>query len=81
MTKMIDMDMVAEMHYADRDPAYQTEEDLNQQKEDFEEKTVHHIEQTIIDMFKYMSNSEMEVIKKNADYLADYLYDVIEEWE
>ena len=78
---MINTDHLAEMHYADRDPAYYTEEDLNQQKEDFEEKTVHHIEQTIIDMFKYMSNSEMDVIKKNADYLADYLYAVIEEWE
>lgn len=78
---MINTDHLAEMHYASSDPAYYTEEDLNQQKEDFEEKTVHHIEQTIIDMFKYMSNSEMEVIKKNADYLADYLYAVIEEWE
>ena len=78
---MINTDYLAEMHYASSDPAYYNEEDLNQQKEDFEEKTVHHIEQTIIDMFKYMSNSEMEVIKKNADYLADYLYAVIEEWE
>lgn len=78
---MVNTDYLAEMHYASSDPAYYNEEDLNQQKEDFEEKTVHHIEQTIIDMFKYMSNSEMEVIKKNADYLADYLYAVIEEWE
>ena len=78
---MINTDYLAEMHYAGSDPAYYTEEDLNEKKERFEEKTVHHIEQTIIDMFKYMSNSEMEVIKKNADYLADYLYAVIEEWE
>lgn len=78
---MTNTDHLADMHYAKYDPAYYTEEDLNQQKEAFEEKTVHHIEQTIIDMFKYMSNSEMEVIKKNADYLADYLYAVIEEWE
>lgn len=78
---MINTDHLAEMHYAKYDPAYQTEEDLLDQQEAFEEKTVHHIEQTIIDMFKYMSNSEMEVIKKNADYLADYLYAVIEEWE
>lgn len=78
---MTNTDHLAEMHYADRDPAYYNEEDLAEQRERFEEKTITHIEQTIIDMFKSMSNSEMEVIKKNADYLADYLYAVIEEWE
>ena len=78
---MINTDHLAEMHYASSDPAYYNEEDIAEQKERYEEKTINHIEQTIIDMFKYMSNSEMEVIKKNADYLADYLYAVIEEWE
>lgn len=76
---MVNTDYLAEMHYASSDPAYYTEEDLNEKKERFEEKTINYIETQIKNMFDYLSNDEIEVCKKNADYLSSFLYEHLEE--
>lgn len=76
---MINTDSLAEMHYAKYDPAYETESDLAEQRERFEEKTINYIETQIKNMFDYLSNDEIEVCKKNADYLSSFLYEHLEE--
>lgn len=76
---MINTDYLAEMHYASADPAYETEQDLNEQRERFEEKTIKYIETQIKNMFDYLSNDEIEVCKEKADYLSSFLYEHLEE--
>lgn len=75
----INTDALAEAHYAKYDPAYYNEEDLNEKRERFEEKTINYIETQIKNMFDYLSDDEVEVCKKNADYLSSFLYEHLEE--
>lgn len=81
MTKIIDMDMVAEMHYADRDPAYYVEEDLMDEKERIEEKVLIVFESSVKRMLSLLDDRELQVLADNREIVADWIVEVLEEYE
>jgi hypothetical protein len=75
----INTDALAESHYSSCDPAFSTEEDLNEQKERMEEETVFYIENMIAALIDNLTDSELSVAKEKADYFAEYLQEKLED--
>lgn len=77
----INTDALAEMHYASSDPAYETEEDLEEQKERMQERAETLFENAVKDVLNVLSEEELHALALNRDSIADWVADVLEEYE
>lgn len=78
---MIDMDALAEAHYAKYDPAYQTEEDLMEQKEKIESRALQVLEITVKNVLKVLDNDELHALAENREEICEWLDELLGEYE
>ena len=78
---MIDMDALAEAHYAKYDPAYQTEEDLMEQKELIESRAIKVFETTVKNVLMVLDEDELQALAENRDDLCQWLDELLEDYE
>lgn len=78
---MIDIDALAEMHYAKYDPAYETEDGLMEQKEKIESRALQVLEITVKNMLKVLDNDELHALAENREEICEWLDGLLEEYE
>lgn len=78
---MVNTDELAEMHYAKYDPAYETEEDLMEQKEKIESRALQVFEITVKNVLKVLDNDELHALAENRDDLCQWLDELLEDYE
>ena len=78
---MIDIDALAEMHYAKYDPAYQTEEDLEMEKEKIESRALQVLEITVKNVLKVLDNDELHALAENREEICEWLDELLGEYE
>ena len=78
---MINTDELAEMHYADRDPAYETEDDLMEQKELIESRAIKVFETTVRNVLMVLDEAELQALAENRDDLCQWLDELLEDYE
>ena len=57
---MVNTDELAEMHYAKYDPAYETEDDLMEQKELIESRAIKVFETTVKNVLMVLDDAELK---------------------
>ena len=78
---MVNTDELAEMHYAKYDPAYETEDDLMEQKELIESRAIKVFETTVRNVLMVLDDAELKALADNRDALADWVCELLEEYE
>ena len=78
---MINLDELAEMHYADRDPAYQSEDALEEQKEEIENRALTVFENSVKQALWSLDEDELKMLAENRDSIADWVEEILEEYE
>ena len=78
---MVNTDELAEMHYAKYDPAYQTEDDLMEQKELIESRAIKVFETTVKNVLMVLDDAELKALADNRDALADWVCELLEDYE
>lgn len=78
---MIDMDALAEAHYAKYDPAYENEQDLEEKKERIREKAETVLENAIKQALRTLDETELQLLAEDRDAFADRVYDMLGEYE
>lgn len=78
---MINTDALAEMHYAKYDPAYQTEEDLEMEKEKIESRAIKVFETTVKNVLMVLDDAELQALAENRDDLCEWLDELLEDYE
>ena len=78
---MVNTDELAEMHYAKYDPAYQTEDDLMEQKELIESRAIKVFETTVRNVLMVLDEAELQALAENRDDLCQWLDELLEDYE
>jgi len=78
---MVNTDELAEMHYAKYDPAYETEDDLMEQKELIESRAIKVFETTVKKVLMVLDDAELKALADNRDALADWVCELLEDYE
>lgn len=78
---MINVDALAEMHYADSDPAFETESDLEEKKERIKEKANTVLEHAIKQALWTLDEAELQLLAEDRDAVADMVYDLLGDYE
>ena len=78
---MINTDYLAEMHYASSDPAYETESDIEEQKQRIREKAETVLENAIKQALWTLDETELQLLAEDRDAFADRVYDMLGEYE
>ena len=78
---MVNTDYLAEMHYAKYDPAYETEDDLMEQKELIESRAIKVFETTVRNVLMVLDDAELQALAENRDDLCQWLDELLEEYE
>lgn len=78
---MVNTDELAEMHYAKYDPAYETEDDLMEQKEIIESRAIKVFETTVKNVLMVLDDAELKALADNRDALADWICELLEDYE
>ena len=78
---MINVDALAEMHYADSDPAFEAESDLEEKKERIKEKAETVLENAIKQALWTLDETELQLLAEDRDAFADWVYDELGEYE
>lgn len=78
---MINTDALAEARWAHADPAYETEDDLMEQKERIESRALKVFETTMKSMLTVLDEHELKALAENRDALADWICELLEECE
>lgn len=78
---MVNTDELAEMHYAKYDPAYETEDDLMEQKELIESRAVKVFETTVKNVLMVLDEAELQALAENRDDLCEWLDSLLEDYE
>lgn len=78
---MINTDYLAEMHYASSDPAYYTEEDLEEQKQKIKEKAETVLKHAVRQALWTLDETELQLLAEDRDAFADWVYDELGEYE
>jgi hypothetical protein len=78
---MVNTDELAEMHYAKYDPAYETEDDLMEQKELIESRAIKVFETTVKNVLMVLDDAELKALADNRDALADWVCELLEDYE
>lgn len=76
---MIDIDTLAEAYYADRDPAFQDDEELEAQREKEEERILGFVTNRIRDIFNELNANELRICLENVDSVNEYLFETLED--
>ncbi len=77
----INTDALAEAHYAKYDPAYQTEEDLEMEKEKIESRALQVLEITVKNVLKVLDNDELHALAENREEICEWLDELLGEYE
>lgn len=77
----INTDALAEAHYAKYDPAYQTEEDLEMEKEKIESRALQVFEITVKNVLKVLDDDELHALAENREEICEWLDELLEEYE
>ena len=78
---MVNTDYLAEMHYAKYDPAYETEDDLMEQKELIESRAIKVFETTVRNVLMVLDDAELQALAENRDDLCQWLDELLEDYE
>lgn len=78
---MINTDELAEMHYAKYDPAYETEDDVMEQKELIESRAIKVFETTVRNVLMVLDDAELKALAENRDELCQWLDELLEDYE
>lgn len=78
---MVNTDKLAEMHYAKYDPAYDTEDDLMEQKELIESRAIKVFETTVRNVLMVLDEAELHALAENRDDLCQWLEELLEDYE
>ncbi|MBR2554013.1 MAG: hypothetical protein IKE94_04030 [Aeriscardovia sp.] len=78
---MINTDYLAEMHYASSDPAYETEQDLEEKKQRIKEKAETVLENAIKQALWTLDETELQLLAEDRDAIADWVEEILEEYE
>lgn len=78
---MVNTDYLAEMHYAKYDPAYETEDDLMEQKELIESRAIKVFETTVRNVLMVLDEAELQALAENRDDLCQWLDELLEDYE
>ena len=78
---MVNTDELAEMHYAKYDPAYETEDDLMEQKELIESRAIKVFETTVKNVLMVLDDAELKALADNRDAFADWICELLEDYE
>ena len=78
MIDAVDMDRLIETHCADEDPAFHSEDELENQKERFRERTMNYIETQIYHLIASLDSDECEVAMDCYDQICEYIYEQLE---
>ena len=78
---MVNTDYLAEMHWAKYDPAYETEDDLMEQKEIIESRAIKVFETTVRNVLMVLDDAELKALADNRDALADWVCELLEDYE
>ena len=78
---MVNTDALAEMHYAKYDPAYETEDDLMEQKELIESRAIKVFETTVRNVLMVLDEAELQALAENRDELCQWLDELLEDYE
>ena len=78
---MVNTDELAEMHWAKYDPAYETEDDLMEQKEIIESRAIKVFETTVRNVLMVLDDAELKALADNRDALADWVCELLEDYE
>lgn len=77
----INTDALAEAHYAKYDPAFQTEEDLEMEKEKIESRALQVFEITVKNVLKVLDNDELHALAEDREEICEWLDELLEEYE
>ncbi len=77
---MVNTDELAEMHYAKYDPAYETE-DLMEQKELIESRAIKVFETTVRNVLMVLDDAELQALAENREDLCQWLDELLEDYE
>lgn len=79
----INTDALAEMHYAKYDPAYDPDEteDLMEQKELIESRAIKVFKTTVKNVLMVLDDAELKALADNRDALADWVCELLEDYE
>ena len=78
---MVNTDYLAEMHWAKYDPAYETEDDLMEQKEIIESRAIKVFETTVRNVLMVLDEAELQALAENRDDLCEWLDSLLEDYE
>ena len=78
---MVNTDELAEMHYASSDPAYETEDELMEQKELIESRAIKVFETTVKNVLMVLDEAELQALAENRDDLCQWLDELLEDYE
>ena len=78
---MVNTDELAEMHWAKCDPAYETEDDLMEQKELIESRAIKVFETTVRNVLMVLDDAELKALAENRDDLCQWLDELLEDYE
>lgn len=78
---MINTDELAEMHWAKYDPAYETEDDLMEQKELIESRAIKVFETTVRNVLMVLDEAELQALAENRDDLCEWLDSLLEDYK
>lgn len=78
---MIDIDALAEARWAHVDPAYETEDDLMEQKELIESRAIKVFETTVRNVLMVLDEAELQALAENRDDLCEWLDSLLEDYE
>lgn len=76
---MINTDALAENHWAHADPAFQSDDDLEEQKEREQERVCAYVEYKLRKLLDLLNDDELEIVKDQMNILADTFAELIEE--
>lgn len=76
---MINTDALAENHWAHADPAFQSDDDLEEQKEREQERVCAYVEYKLRELLDLLNDDELEIVKDQMNILADTFAELIEE--
>lgn len=78
---MIDIDALAEARWAHVDPAYETEDDLMEQKELIESRAIKVFETTVKNVLMVLDDDELCALAEDREEICEWLDELLGEYE
>lgn len=78
---MVNTDALAEARWAHVDPAYETEDDLMEQKELIESRAIKVFETTVRNVLMVLDEAELQALAENREEICEWLDELLGEYE